>query len=77
MGILISFLELLLYIAFVIFIAYCIVWAFTWFTGKAIEPNVYKWGQAIVALICIIAIATWLAGLAGAGPGLPHFWQYR
>lgn len=77
MGILISFLELLLYIAVVCFIAYALVWAFTWFTGKGIDANVYKFGQIIVALICLIAVVVWLAGLLGGGSGLPHFWVYR
>jgi hypothetical protein len=76
MGIVISFLELLLYCAVVIFIAYALVWVFTWFTGKGIDANVYKFGQIIVALICFIAVAFWLAGLLGGGPGLPHFWTY-
>lgn len=77
MGILISFLELLLYIAVVCFIAYALVWVFTWFTGRPIDANVYKFGQIIVALICLIAVVVWLAGLMGAGGGLPHFWAYR
>jgi hypothetical protein len=76
MGILISFLELLLYCAIVIFIAYALVWVFTWFTGKGIDANVYKFGQIIVALICFIAVAIWLAGLMGGPVGLPHFWNY-
>lgn len=73
MGILISFLNLLLYIAIIVFVAWCLVWLITWFTGGPIEPNVYRWGQIIVGLLCIIAVVTWLAGLLGAGPGLPHF----
>jgi hypothetical protein len=76
MGILISFLELLLYIAIVCFIAYALVWVFTWFTGRAIDANVYKFGQIIVGLICLIAVVVWLSGLLGGGPGLPHFWAY-
>jgi small-conductance mechanosensitive channel len=73
MAILISFLNLLLYIAVIVFIAFCLVWAFRWFAEREIDPDVYKWGKVIVALLCLIAIATWLAGLLGAGPGLPHF----
>jgi len=76
MGILISFLELLLYIAIVCFIAYALVWVFTWFTGRGIDANVYKFGQIIVGLICLIAVVVWLSGLLGGGPGLPHFWVY-
>jgi hypothetical protein len=77
MGILVSFLNLLLYIAIVIFIAVCIVWLIRGFMGWAIDPMVYKWGQIIVGLLCIIAVVVWLSGLLGAGPGLPHFLPYR
>jgi hypothetical protein len=74
MSILISFLNLLLYIAIIVFIAFVIVWVITSFMGWSIDANVYKWGQIIVGLLCLIAVVTWLAGLLGAGPGLPHFW---
>jgi hypothetical protein len=74
MAILISFLNLLLYIAIIIFVAFCIVWLITSFMGWSIDANVYKWGQIIVGLLCLIAVVTWLAGLLGVGGGLPHFW---
>jgi hypothetical protein len=74
MSILISFLNLLLYIAIIIFVAFCIVWVITSFMGWSIDANVYKWGQIIVGLLCLIAVVTWLAGLMGLGGGLPHFW---
>jgi hypothetical protein len=77
MGILISFLNLLLYIAIICFVAYALVWLFTWFTKTAIDANVYKWGQIIVGLLCLIAIVVWIAGVLGGGPGLPVFWHYR
>jgi hypothetical protein len=77
MGILISFLQLLLYLAIIIFIAYAILWLFRDFMKWPIDANLYKWGQIIVGLICIIAIVMWLAGLLGFGGGLPTFWQYR
>ncbi len=76
MSILISFLNLLLYLAIVLFVAYAILWAITWFLG-GIDANVLKFGKIIVGLICLIAIVVWLAGLLGGGPGLPHFWLYR
>ena len=72
MSILISLLYLLLNIAIVIFIAFCIVWLITNFMGWAIDPNIYKWGQIIVGLICLIAVAVWLGGVLGMGTGLPH-----
>ena len=74
MSILISFLNLLLYIAIIIFVAFCIVWLITSFMGWSIDANVYKWGQVIVGLLCLIAVMTWLAGVLGLGGGLPHFW---
>ena len=77
MGILISFLNLMLYIAIICFVAYVIVWVITGFFGWTIDANVYKFGQIIVALLCLIAIAVWLSGIVGGGPGLPHFWSYR
>jgi hypothetical protein len=76
MSILISFLYLLLYIAIIIVIAYAIRWLITGFLGWPIDPMVYKWAQIIVGLLCIIAIVVWLAGVLGAGGGLPHF-SYR
>jgi uncharacterized membrane protein (DUF485 family) len=75
MSILISFLNLLLYLAIIILIAYAIRWLITGFLGWPIDPNVYKWAQIIVGLLCIIAIVVWVAGVLGlGGGGLPHFW---
>jgi hypothetical protein len=74
MSILISFINLLLYLAIIIFVAYCIVWLIRGFMGWSIDANVYKFGQIIVGLLCILAIVTWLAGVLGFGGGLPHFW---
>lgn len=77
MSILISFLNLLLYIAIVLFIAYIILWVIQSWFGIAIDGNVLKFGQIIVALICLIAIVVWLSGVLGGGPGLPTFFHYR
>jgi len=77
MSVLISFLNLLLYIAIIIFIAYVIVWVIQGFMGWTIDANVMKFGQIIVGLLCLIAVVVWLSGLLGGGPGLPHFWLYR
>jgi hypothetical protein len=77
MSILISFLNLLLYLAVIILIAYAIRWVITGFLGWPIDPMVYKWATIIVGLLCIIAIVVWVAGVVGGGPGLPHFWVYR
>jgi hypothetical protein len=77
MSILISFINLLLYLAIIITVAYCIVWLIRGFMGWSIDANVYKFGQIIVGLLCILAIVTWLGGVLGFGGGLPHFWAYR
>ncbi|MET3995984.1 uncharacterized membrane protein (DUF485 family) [Bradyrhizobium sp. S3.9.2] len=73
MGILISFLNLLLYIAIIVFIAFVIVWVIQSFMGWAIDANVMKWGKVIVGLLCLIAVVMWLAGVLGAAPASPTF----
>ena len=77
MNILISFLNLLLYIAIILFVAYVILWILRDWFKITLDANVLKFGQIIVGLICLIAIVVWLTGVLGAGPGLPHFWVYR
>lgn len=77
MAILISFLNLLLYIAIILFVAYAILWIVRDWFNISIDANVLKFGKIIVGLICLIAIVIWLAGVLGGGPGLPHFWVYR
>jgi hypothetical protein len=73
MSLLISFLDLLLYIAIIILIAFGLRWLITGFLGWKIDPDVYKWAQIVVGLLIIIAVVVWLAGILGAGVGLPHF----
>jgi hypothetical protein len=77
MGVLISFLNLLLYIAIIIFVAFVILWVLRDFMGWTIDANVYKWGKIIVGLLCLIAFFVWLAGVLGGGVGLPHFLPIR
>ena len=76
MSILISFLNLLLYIAIIIFIAWVIVWVLTTFIGIAIDGNVLKWGKIIVGLLCLIAVVIWLSSVLG-GASFPHIFVYR
>ena len=64
MSILVSFLYLLLHIAVIILIAAVILWVLKWL-GVGIDPLVYKAGQAIVALLILIAVVVWLTGLVG------------
>ena len=77
MAVLISFLNLLLYIAIILLVAYLILWVVQGWFGIAIDANVLKFAKIVVGLICLIAIVVWLAGVLGGGPGLPHFWVYR
>ena len=77
MGILISFLNLMLYIAIILLIAYVILWVVRDWFGIAIDANVMKFAKIVVGLICLIAIVVWLAGVLGGGTGLPHFFTYR
>lgn len=76
MSILISFLNLLLYIAIIIFIAFVIMWVIQSFMGWSIDANVLKWGKVIVGLLCLIAVVIWLASVLG-GASFPHFFVYR
>jgi len=64
MDVLVSFLYLLLHIAVIVFVAFVIVWLLKWL-GIAIDGNVYRAGQAIVALLILIAVVIWLSGLLG------------
>lgn len=68
-GLLVSFLEMLLYCACVVLVAAAISWAWRAFIGP-IDAMVYKWGTIVVGLLCIIAFVIWILsalGLAGAG----------
>jgi hypothetical protein len=75
MPVLISFLNLLLYLAVVLLIAYAIRWLIVSFLNWNIDPMVYKWAQIVVGLICIIAIVIWLASVLGAGVSFPHVFR--
>jgi hypothetical protein len=77
MSVLISFLNLLLYIAIILLIAYVILWVVRDWFNVNIDANVLKFAKIIVGLICLIAVVVWLAGVLGGGVGLPHFWSYR
>lgn len=72
-AVLLGFLNVALTCAIIIFIAFVIVWVLRWM-GVGIDAMVYKWGQIIVGLLCLIVIVGWLLSLLGGGPGYgPHF----
>jgi predicted Co/Zn/Cd cation transporter (cation efflux family) len=77
MSILISFLNLLLYIAIILLVAYIILWVVRDWFGVAIDPMVLKFAKIIVALLCLIAVVVWIAGVIGGGPHLPSIFHYR
>lgn len=73
-AVLLSFLNLCLYIAIIILVAFVILWVITNLLGIALDGNVLKWGKIVVALLCIIAIVAWLLSLLGSGVSVaPHF----
>jgi len=72
MGLIISFLYLLLYIAIIIAVAFVLRWVIVSFMGWSIDANVERWCRVIVGLLCLILVVTWLAGVLGMGGGLPH-----
>ena len=76
MAILISFLNLLLYIAIILLVAYIILWVVQGWFGIAIDANVLKFAKIVVGLICLIAIVIWLASVLG-GASFPHIFIYR
>jgi len=62
MSLLISLLYLLLNIAIVVLCAALIWWALRWF-GIGIDPYVLKICQFILAVIVLILIVSWFAGV--------------
>ena len=76
MAILGSFLNLLLYLAIILLIAYVILWVVRDWFGIAIDGNVLKFAKIVVGLICLIAIIGWLASVLG-GASFPHIFVYR
>jgi hypothetical protein len=76
-ALLLGFLNVLLYCAVIILVAFVILWVLRYF-GIQPDGEVLKWGKIVVALLCIIAIAAWLFSLlGGAGTYQPHFlWRW-
>lgn len=74
MGLLISFLFLLLYIAIILCISYVILWVVRDWFGVSIDPMVMKFAKIIVGLICLIVVVIWIAGALGhASFPVPRF----
>ncbi len=62
MDLIVSLLYLLLNIAVVVLVAAIIVWFVRWM-GISIDPWVFKICQLILALIVLILIVSWFAGV--------------
>lgn len=71
-SILLGFLTALLYCAIIILVAFLFVWALK-FLNVAVDGDVLKWGKAVVALLCIIVMATWLLGALGLAGSSRYF----
>jgi hypothetical protein len=65
MGLLVSFLYLLLYIAIICLIAYLILYVVRDWFQISLDGNVLKFAKIVVALIILIAIVVWLSGALG------------
>jgi uncharacterized membrane protein (DUF485 family) len=76
MGLLLSFLNLLLYIALIMLVAFGIKWVIEKFMGWAIDADVLKWAKILVGLLCLIAIVAWLGGVLGYGTAPPMLWRH-
>jgi hypothetical protein len=73
-AILLGFLNVCLYCAIIILVAFVIVWVLSTVFGITLDANVMKWGKIVIALLCIIVIVGWLLSLIGGGVGYsPHF----
>src|SRR5688572_30591286 len=72
-NILLSFFEMLLYCAIIIFVAFIVVWALCTIFGIAIDGDVLKWGKVVVGLLCFIAFLAWVLGVLGLGGGRRPF----
>jgi hypothetical protein len=71
-AVLLGFLNVCLYCAIIILVAFVILWVLGWM-GIVIDGNVLKWGKIVVGLICLIVIVSWLLSLLGGGGNYPHF----
>lgn len=72
-AILLGFLNVCLYCAVIILVAFVIWWVITGLMGLALDANVFKWGKIVVALLCLIIVVTWLLGLLSGVSTAPHF----
>lgn len=61
-GLLLSFLNLVLFCALVIFVAFAILWVIKLVFNVTPDGDVLKWGKIVVGLIVVITIIAWLVG---------------
>ena len=72
MPILISLANVILYCAIVVFVAFTLLWLLK-LVAYPPSPDMIKVGKIIVALLCLIAVLIWLAGVLGFGGGFPNY----
>jgi hypothetical protein len=65
-ALLIGFLNVALYCAIIILVAFVILWVLGWM-GIVIDGNVLKWGKIVIGLLCLIVIVGWLLSVIGGG----------
>lgn len=65
MSLLLSALYMLLNVAIILLIAYVILWVVRDWFGVSIDGTVLKFAQIVVALLCLIVVVIWIAGLMG------------
>lgn len=72
MTVLIGLANVVLYCAIVVFVAFTLLWLLN-LVGYPPSPDMIKVGKVIVALLCLIAVLIWLAGVLGFGGGFPNY----
>ena len=70
-AVLLGFLNVCLYCAIIILVAFAIKWVLEQLFGWTLDGDVLKWGKIVVALLCLIAIVAFLLGLLPS-VGSPH-----
>jgi hypothetical protein len=72
--ILLGFLNVALYCAIIILIAFVILWVLGWM-GIGLSGEVLRWGKIVVGLLCLIVLVSWLVSVAGGGVVVPPLFR--
>jgi hypothetical protein len=71
-ALLLGFLNVALYCAVIILVAFVIVWVLNWM-GVTLSAEIMRWGKIVIGLLCLIVIVSWLLSVIGGGVSSPHF----